>query len=136
VLIIVILATSALGLLTNASSAANIVLSGRHSGSDIKSHCDANGGSFSTYKDGYSCYGSGGSIHCNTKGKCVGTCDNCAARKGPTSVAGVLQPSRGGVKTEGNPPPKDKGGLKPVSGGNKSNGGNQGGMQQSKDGKK
>lgn len=50
-------------------------LAGTWSKASIKSHCDAAGGRFGTGTSdgGYRCTAAGGSVSCNSKGKCTGT---------------------------------------------------------------
>jgi len=81
---------------------------GSHSTNDIKSHCDAAGGSYYNSGGVYGCFGPGGDVTCSGKnGKCFGSCSKCgsAARlsgkggidgflRSPTS--GLLKQSTGG----------------------------------------
>jgi hypothetical protein len=118
-----VLAFTTLGFLSNAALAAHVTISGTHSTGDIKSHCDAAGGSYYNSGGVYGCFGPGGDVTCSDKTKkCFGTCGNCGAAR---SVGGILKPptanpggskvgSTGGATTPTTPPPKGTGGLTPV----------------------
>jgi hypothetical protein len=82
----------------NQAYAKTVTLSGTHSASEIRAKCDAAGGSFTSADSGYGCAGPGGTVNCNTKGKCTGSCGRCG-RAAPTGGIGgiVAQPGRGGT---------------------------------------
>jgi hypothetical protein len=65
---------------------------GKHSMNDIKSHCDAAGGSYYNSGGVYGCFGPGGDVTCSAKTRnCFGTCENCGARLSETdAISGIL----------------------------------------------
>ncbi|HZP20400.1 MAG TPA: hypothetical protein VFB16_09345 [Bauldia sp.] len=74
------------------------VLKGTHSVSSIEMACiDASGQFFNTANGGYGCATGTGTVTCTNKGKCTGTCSNCAARTVPDSIATYLAPARAGL---------------------------------------
>lgn len=108
------LAFATLGFSSSEALALGHVALGNHSQGDIKSHCDAAGGSFYNSSGTYGCFGPGGDVTCSGKNKkCFGTCEKCgsAARlNGKGGVGGFLtNPSGSKVGTTPTaPPPKGK----------------------------
>jgi hypothetical protein len=99
-----IFAFAILGLSSSATLAMGHVGLGSHSTSDIKSHCDAAGGSYYNSGGVYGCFGPGGDVTCSGKnGKCFGSCSKCgsAARlSGKGGVAGFLKSPTTGLLKE------------------------------------
>jgi len=85
-----VLACTATLMLADTSSAASRKLSGTHSAGEVKSACDANGGTYSQNYNSYTCVGTAGSVTCSSNGSCYGSCKKCASVKG--GLNGVLRP--------------------------------------------
>ena len=99
ILATVILAATAIGVVTDVAIAATVVISGTHSASSIKAACDGAGGVFQSGSSGYFCHAEKGSVTCDLKGKCTGNCGNCAATPGASrgTIEGTLRSPVGGV---------------------------------------
>jgi hypothetical protein len=106
-----------LGALMRPASAGMVDLSGTHSATDIKGHCDAAGGEFHVDPGGYACNNGGNIVTCTDNGKCVGVCPNCGTRQGNQdgkgNNVGVIKPPRG-IAPTGPTDSKGKGGITPV----------------------
>lgn len=88
-------AFATLTLPSGAALALGHVTLGKHSTRDIKSHCDAAGGSYYNSSGVYGCFGPGGDVTCSGKtGKCFGTCGNCGSARlsGDDELTPVLRP--------------------------------------------
>ncbi|GAC1340911.1 MAG: hypothetical protein NVSMB26_29010 [Beijerinckiaceae bacterium] len=83
-----------------ASEARVVSLSGSHSRGDIKSHCDAIGGTTTSGigSGGYGCVNgaNGNSVDCDSKGHCKGI---VSRQTGGGGVRGVLAPTAGADRT-------------------------------------
>jgi hypothetical protein len=94
---LILIAVAALGLSAGEAFADRVILSGTHSQDSILKSCVSAGGSFSSGGGAYGCSTDKGSVTCNDKGKCYGSCDSCGkpatAHKGSGSVLGVLSGS-------------------------------------------
>ncbi len=63
---------------------------GSHSTNDIKSHCDAAGGSYYNSGGVYGCFGPGGDVTCSGKnGKCFGSCSKCGSAARLSGKGGI-----------------------------------------------
>lgn len=86
-------------------------LKGRFSVSTVELDCvNASGTFFNTPHGGYGCATGQGTVTCTNKGKCQGTCTNCAARRlSKGGIKGILHGGNAGAKaTRGSNPPKSR----------------------------
>jgi hypothetical protein len=107
-------------------------LQGTHSAGSIGGTCIDNGGTFLNLPNGgYGCAGKAGTVTCNSKGVCTGTCQKCAASKTGGTVEGILKPptsagtnagpastgsgQKGPIKTGATPPTMGTKGPSPAS---------------------
>jgi hypothetical protein len=115
-----VLAIAGTMLLADSSSAATRSLSGTHTAGEIKAACDtAPGGVYygpGPGGSGYGCVGDKGSVSCDSKGKCTGTCPKCANvmptanGNSPAGGAGTAGNAKGAVRAHSVPSHK----VKPV----------------------
>jgi hypothetical protein len=97
--VLAVLAIVGTMLLADAGSAATRRLSGTYTAGQIKASCDASPrGIYNNGPNGASCISDKGSVTCDPKGKCTGSCAKCAnARPMPSGTMPV-----GGAGTAGN----------------------------------
>ena len=97
--VLAVLAVVGIMLLADAGPAATRRLSGTYTAAQIKASCDASpGGIYNNGPYGASCISDKGSVTCDPKGRCTGSCAKCAnARPIPTGTMPVV-----GAGTSGN----------------------------------
>ncbi len=62
------------------------------SSSTLKLKCGEANGVFRESASGYDCYAPGGTINCDSGGRCLGSCNNCV-KASSRNVTGVLRPA-------------------------------------------